>query len=71
MTKKTPVFPQRATTRCAPRGADYIQFVDSDDYLAPNATEQLVRTAESLRCDLVIADYFRVAPLWHHTALAF
>ena len=45
----------------AARG-DYIQFVDSDDYLAPNATEQLVRTAESLRCDLVIADYFRVAP---------
>ena len=45
----------------AARG-DYIQFVDSDDYQAPNATEQLVRTAESLRCDLVIADYFRVAP---------
>ena len=45
----------------AARG-DYIQFVDSDDYLAPNATEQLVRAAESLRCDLVIADYFRVAP---------
>ena len=45
----------------AARG-DYIQFVDSDDYLTPNATEQLVRAAESLRCDLVIADYFRVAP---------
>ena len=39
----------------AARG-DYIQFVDSDDYLTPNATEQLVRAAESLRCDLVIAD---------------
>lgn len=46
---------------CAARG-DYIQFVDSDDYLAPNATERLVRAAEQYRCDLVISDYFRVAP---------
>lgn len=38
----------------------YLQFVDSDDYLAPEATELLVRRAEATGCDLVIAHYFRV-----------
>lgn len=39
----------------------YLQFVDSDDYLAPDATELLVRRAEEARADLVIAHYYRVA----------
>lgn len=39
---------------------DYLQFVDSDDYLAPNATELLVDRALSTGSDLVIAHYWRV-----------
>ena len=39
----------------------YMQFLDSDDYLPRNATELLVTRAESTGCDLVIADYYRVA----------
>lgn len=39
---------------------EYLQFVDSDDWLAPNATEILVRTAKNNNCDLVIADFYRV-----------
>lgn len=39
---------------------DYLQFVDSDDYLPDNATELLVQRAEAGGCDLVIAHYFRV-----------
>ena len=39
----------------------YLQFVDSDDYLAPDATETLVARAEADRADLVIAHYYRVA----------
>ena len=38
----------------------YIQFLDSDDYLAPDATRLLVERAESTDCDLVIAPYCRV-----------
>ena len=38
----------------------YLQFVDSDDWLAPNATELLVRTARVNECDLVISDFYRV-----------
>ncbi|MEG1322019.1 MAG: glycosyltransferase [Ruthenibacterium sp.] len=39
----------------------YLQFVDSDDYLAENATELLVTRAEETNADLVIAHYYRVA----------
>lgn len=38
----------------------YIQFVDSDDYLAPDATRLLVERAEETDSDLVIAHYCRV-----------
>ena len=41
---------------------DYLQFVDSDDYLAPNATELLVKKAEEHNADMVIAHYNRVEP---------
>lgn len=38
----------------------YLQFVDSDDYLAPDATRLLVEKAEQYTTDLVIAPYYRV-----------
>lgn len=39
----------------------YLQFVDGDDYLPPDATETLVRTAEGTGADLTIAHFFRVS----------
>lgn len=41
----------------------YIQFVDSDDYIDPDYTESLVHAAEENRADLVIAPYKMVIPL--------
>lgn len=38
----------------------YLQFADSDDYLAPDATALLVARAEATQSDLVIAHYCRV-----------
>lgn len=38
----------------------YLQFIDSDDWLTPDATEILVQTAVNHDCDLVIADFYRV-----------
>ena len=38
----------------------YIQFLDSDDWITPDATKLLVRAAEENQCDLVIADFYRV-----------
>lgn len=38
----------------------YLQFMDSDDWLTPDATESLVEAAEREQCDLVIADFYRV-----------
>lgn len=38
----------------------YLQFLDSDDWITPDATRSLVRAAENHRCDLVIADFYRV-----------
>ena len=38
----------------------YLQFLDSDDWITPDATSSLVRAAETNRCDLVIADFYRV-----------
>ena len=39
---------------------EFLQFVDSDDYLAPQATEKLVEKAVGNQCDLVISHYYRV-----------
>lgn len=39
---------------------EYLQFLDSDDWLAPDATESLVYAAKKHNCDLVIADFYRV-----------
>ena len=38
----------------------YVQFLDSDDWITPDATRLLVRTAEEHRCDLVVSDFYRV-----------
>lgn len=39
---------------------EYLQFVDSDDWLTPEATGLLVSTMEKQGCDLVISDFYRV-----------
>ena len=39
---------------------EYLQFLDSDDWITPDATKLLVRAAEANGCDLVIADFYRV-----------
>ena len=41
---------------------EFLQFVDCDDYLQPQATELLVTTALKHDCDLVIAPYTMVHP---------
>lgn len=38
----------------------YIQFLDSDDWMTPDATKLLVRSARHSGSDLVIADFYRV-----------
>lgn len=38
----------------------YLQFLDADDWITPNATKLLVRAAEEYQCDLVISDFYRV-----------
>ena len=39
---------------------EYIQFVDSDDWLEEDAVAAMVRAAQTHGSDLVIADYYRV-----------
>lgn len=43
----------------AARG-DYVQFLDSDDWISPEATRLLVRAMEDNEADLVISDFYRV-----------
>jgi glycosyltransferase involved in cell wall biosynthesis len=38
----------------------YLQFLDSDDWITPNATRLLVETARRYHCDMVISDFYRV-----------
>lgn len=38
----------------------YLQFLDADDWITPNATKLLVRTAEEHHCDLVVSNFYRV-----------
>ena len=38
----------------------YLQFLDSDDWITPDATKLLVRAALDHDCDLVISDFYRV-----------
>lgn len=39
---------------------EYLQFLDSDDWITPEATGLFVRTATETQCDMVIADFYRV-----------
>lgn len=39
----------------------YIQFLDSDDWITPDATRLFVRSAEEYDCDMVISDFYRVS----------
>ena len=39
---------------------DYVQFVDGDDWLVKQATEEFVKMALTFDCDMVITDYYRV-----------
>lgn len=39
---------------------EYVQFLDSDDWLTPEATKLFVRSAVDSGCDMVIADFYRV-----------
>ena len=43
-------------------GGEYVQFVDSDDYIDPDFTQHLVEAAETHHADLVIAPYKMVIP---------
>ena len=38
----------------------YLQFLDSDDWIAPNATGLFVEYAQRYHCDMVISDFYRV-----------
>ena len=38
----------------------YLQFLDSDDWITPNATWLFVEEAERYHCDMVISDFYRV-----------
>ena len=38
----------------------FLQFVDADDFLAPDATEKLVHAAQSTGADLVISHFYRL-----------
>lgn len=39
----------------------YLQFMDSDDWLTEDAVECMAMAAEQEKCDLVIADFYRVS----------
>ena len=41
---------------------EYVQFVDSDDYIDPDFTQNLVTAAQEHHADLVIAPYKMVIP---------
>ena len=57
--ENTGVSDTRNTALDQARGA-YLQFLDSDDWITPEATASLVRAAEDHQCDLVISDFYRV-----------
>ena len=57
--ENTGVSDTRNTALDQARGT-YLQVLDSDDWITPDATSSLVRAAESAQCDLVVSDFYRV-----------
>lgn len=39
---------------------EYLQFVDSDDWITQDATGLMVKTAQKNQCEMVISDFYRV-----------
>ena len=39
---------------------EYLQFIDSDDWITPDATGLMIRMAKENKCEMVIADFYRV-----------
>ena len=39
---------------------EWVQFLDADDWIVPEATKLLVRSAEENDCQMVVADFYRV-----------
>lgn len=57
--ENTGVSDTRNTAICQAQGT-YLQFLDSDDWITPDATKLLVRAATEYHCDMVISDFYRV-----------
>lgn len=47
-------------TAISAAGGEYIQFLDSDDWITSEATGLMVHMAEEHHCDMVISDFYRV-----------
>ncbi len=39
----------------------YVEFIDSDDWVTPECTDLMVRSLEDNDCDMVISDFYRVS----------
>ena len=39
---------------------EYLQFLDADDWITPNATRLMLESMEQNQCDMVISDFYRV-----------